>query len=418
MGLFSSLFGGDPTKDLAKAEKLLAEGEARRALDLAKKALDSGADTVTAGARTVIGAARQELVRRALERTATAEASEYWADAAEWLEEALEFVDEGRRAELESRRSELLERARKAELEPELDLDAYREDPQSDDREDGLEAGEGLFHNLIDMLEDGVAAQYSAQSGAFEKAYLAFHDGRFDKARELFELLVDDDLGNTVARFERGRCRLHDGDLAGAREDLEAVWPELGNDPLDRAGHLSVPGLWAETQLGLGEPEPILDRLEDLAHPSKGRAEVVLPYSQALVIAERMEEAEVYLRGALGSFGSIPDLPWLYANVLAKLDRREDAIHCLEAAIAPSCATGNCSRPPLHLPSVRTLIALRLATGEDLERIRALFELLAQGTQGRLTAEDQRRLADYYRQTGNQEAAEEALAQAGGDAPA
>ena len=418
MGLFSSIFGGDPTKDLAKAERLLADGEARRALDLARKALDAGQEAVAAGARTVIGAARQELVRRALERTATAEASEYWADAAEWLDEAIEHADEGSRAELETRRADLLERARKAELEPELDLDAYRSESDAGGEEADFEGDAGLFHNLIDMMEDEVADQYEAQSGAFEKAYLAFHEGRFEQARELFELLVDDDPGNTVARFERGRCRLHDGELAGAREDFEAVWPELGNDPLDRAGHLSVPGLWASTQLGLGEPEPILERLEDLAHPSKGRAEIVLPYSQALVTTEQFEDAEVYLRGTLGSFGSIPDLPWLYANVLAKLDRRDDAIYCLEAAIAPSCSTGNCRRPPLHLPSVRTLIALHLASGEDLDRVRALFELLAQHTQGQLNAEDQQLLALYYRKTGNLEAAEEAMARAGGEATA
>lgn len=416
MGFFSNLFGGDPAKDLDKAQRLLADGEARRALELAQRSHDSGRLTDTAAAASVIAAARQEVTRQALEKAATAEASEYWGDAAEWLQEALEVAEPAQRQALADRRTELIEKQRKADLEPELDLSAYSGGEETLPNDEDF-APEDLFATLTDMFTDRVAEQYSAQSGAFEKAFLAFHEGDFARARELYELLVEDDPENTVARLERGRCRLHDGEPEAARDDFETVWPELGNEPLDRAGQMSIPGLWADAQLAMGEPEPILDRLTELARPSAGRAEVVLPYAQALVITEAFDDAESFLRGALGSFGSIPELPWLYAGVLTRLDRADDAIHCLEAAIAPSCATGNCRQPPLHLPSVRALIGLKLQQGDDLDRARALFELLAQRTQGRLVAEDQRLLADYYQKTGNLEAAEEALAQAGAATP-
>ena len=411
MGFLTSLFGSDPTKDLERADRLLSEGEARRALELAQRVLDGGRLTDSSPAREMVDRAREAVIRDAFERAATAETSEYWDDAAEWLEGVFDVLDDERRHDVEKRHADLLEKARQAAIEPEIDLEAYgssrgmlAEDPEI--------ASENLYDTLVDMLEDGIALQYRAQSGAFEKAFLAFHDGEFSTARELYELLVNDDPGNTVARFERGRCRLHDGDAARALEDFEAVWRELGNDSLDRAATLSVPGLWAEAQLALGETTGILERLKDLARPELGRAEVVLPFAQALALGERFEEAEHYLRRAIGSFPSIPDLPLLYASVLARLERRGDAIQCLEAAIAPSCSTGNCQRPPMHLPSIRTLIAWRLEAGDDLERVRALLEILVQATGGNLGPDDHRMMAAYYDRVGNDEAAAEALRRA------
>lgn len=412
MGFLSSLFGGGPAKNLDRADRLLGEGEARRAHELATRALADGGLDDPGRAEALVERAREAVVGEAFERAAKAEASEYWEDAAEWLEGAFDYLEVDRRQEVEQRHAELLEKARQAALEPEIELGQYQGGARELLHDDPELAPETLYETLVDMLEDGVALQYRAQSGAFEKAFLAFHGGDVSTARELFELLVDDDPGNVVARLERGRCRLHDEDAAAAAEDFDAVWPELGNDPIDRAGVLSVPGLWAEAQLALGGSGEILERLAEIALPEYGRAEVVLPYAQALTLEERFEDAETYLRKAIGTFPSIADLPFLYASVLARLGRRGDAIQMLEAAIAPSCSTGNCQRPPKHLPSIRTLIALRLEEGEDMERVRALLEILAQAAAGRLGSDDHRMMATYYRQVGNATAAEESLVRA------
>ena len=111
---------------------------------------------------------------------------------------------------------------------------------------------------------------------------------------------------------------------------------------------------------------------------------------------------------------------------MARLGRRRDAIACLEAAIAPSCATGDCNAPPLHPASLQRLVSLYVEEvdggvgdggrgvdrEEALERAGALFPLLARAQGGRLGSQQHRLAARWYELSGAPETAARARAEA------
>lgn len=432
MGFLKSLFGGDPAKDLEKGERFLGSGQPHRALEIGRKLLAKGEGEWQARAEALVLSARRSLVENALTMAGESEESEYFEDAVDWLERASEQLadmgEEGRaqRLEVDARRQALVDRIEREEAE-DMVMDVVDVYGLEDDGD-----GDGAlpFEILVDTLRESAAARYLAQGEDFQHAFVAFNHGDTDDAIRMFDALLDRDNGNAVARLERGRCRLLMDDMAGARDDFEAAWESWGDEPLDRAGSLSVPGLWAEAQLALGEPEPIVERLEEAADPDHGRLEATLPYAQALVLTGDLERAEAFLGRAMARFPSNQDLSYLFAGVLVRGGHRDDARAGLEAAIAPSCATGNCARPRKHAPSLRLLVDLYLGkgdldngdvpessaapepTGKDIERAGELMTHLADAVDQRLGAEDFDRIARYRRLLGDDRAAEEAEADA------
>ncbi len=400
MSFLKRLFSGDPQRDLERAAAQLARGEPERALELARRAGQRSEGAVQEQARALVDQAREASSAAALEKASVAESSEYFEDAAEWISVALEHASETRRGELEARRRSLLERAEEAESESWEPPAEAREDSQT-------ELDHGVHYQaLIDMLVEDVADLYASRTPAFRAAYVAFNEGRIADAHEAFEALAAAAGEDPVVRFERGRNRLEVGDAEGAATDFEAAWPEFGDQPLDLAGELSVPGLWAEAMLALSRPEPVIERLASLADPIDA-APLVERYAQALIRAERFEDARDVLAVASNRNPARDAFAYLLALTLDRLGERAAAIDCLEAAIAPSCVTGCASRPK-YLPSFRALASLYLDDESSPERVRELMTEVARALGGRLASGDQALLARYYDQIGDAQAAEQA----------
>ncbi len=401
MSFFKKMFAGDPLRDLERAEALFDDGDAERALELARRAGSRATPADQQRALDLAERARKSLVAGALEKASLAEASEYFEDAAEWLGLALEHAgDEGRKRELEALQKSMLDRAREAEAEP-WELPPEPELEPSTDLDPGAH-----YQALIDMLVEDVAERYETRPVAFRSAYVALNEGLAAEALPAFEVLAEAGGEDPVIRFERGRCRLAVGDAEGAREDFEAAWPAFGDQLLDLTGELSVPGLWAEAMLALGRPEPVIERLADLADPVEAAA-IAERYGQALLAAERFDDARTFLAGASARNSARSLFPYQLARALEQLGQRPAAIDCLETAIAPSCA-GGCGPARMHLPSFRALVALYLEEGGHAERVHELMTRVARALGGRLSSTDHTLLARYYDELGDDEAAEHA----------
>ncbi len=405
MGFFKRLFTSDPRRDLERAEALLAGGNAQRALELARRAEAQALAGDKNRTRALVEQARQALASTALEKASLAESSEYFDDAAEWLAVALEHIDDReQRSSLEELRQRLLERAHESE-------DEAWEPPPEAHTEITTELDPGThYQTLVDMLVEGVAERYDDRPPAFRAAYVALNEGRVAEAHESFEELATAGGDDPVILLERGRSRLASGQAEGAAADLEAAWPAFGDQPLDLAGEMSLPALWADAMLTLGRPQPVIERLAELVDPV-ATAPLCERYAQALLQAEQFAEARAFLTSAVVDNPVRPAFAFQLAGTLDGLGERPAAIDCLETAIAPSCATG-CAPRAKHLPSLRALAALYLEDGSHPQRVHELMTLVAQSLGGRLTGRDHSLLAGYYEQIGDAAAAEQARSHA------
>lgn len=415
MGLLDRLFQSDPRALLERAEGLLDRGDAAQALRLAERALKGGSLAQSSQAEQLVRRARDTLAQAALERADLAEESGFYEDAAEWVEAALEQVDdEGRRDELTRRAAALSERASTEANRRDAAALAEALAPRGPD-EDELDRPpldlDDHYEALLNTLDDDVAERYEDRPEPFRRALVEVNEGRVEAARPVLEELAEAHPGDAVYGLERGRCRLLGGDFADARRDLETVWEVFGDEPLDHARTTSVPAMWAEAMLGLGKAGELLERLDEVAVPGEADESLCHYYALALMVTERYEEARRYLVEVMKVLPAVAEFPRQLAAVLAQLGRRSEAIDTLERAIAPSCSTGSCQRPPKHLPSLRSLAGLHL-DGGDLDRVRALLTHVAEALNGKLEAEDYLLLAEYHQRCGNAESAREAAEQA------
>jgi|GEM_PF-1001920 len=468
MGLLN-LFRKDAGAALDKAESRLQSGNLVGALDLARKHIQDKDPGQRERAQELVTRSRQALIRSSLEKADAAEASGDPADAADWIRAALQHVtDDDRREELEARHQELEQKAEQSGLEPDWDAAVRRDREEIEEQRDAeeYEAGdtedddalaarieetapetaepveldpieaEIRFDLLVDTLNDEVGERYADRGDDFRRAYLAINDGEPERALGTLDELLAADPGDPVLHLERGRCRFMTDDAAGARDDLEMAWEALGDDHLDRAESLRLPTLWAEASLVSGEPEPVLERLGELARPEAGDGDLTAVYGHALVQDGRLDEAREFLVRAGEAFPKRQDLPLVLAQVLAVLGERQLAIQLLERSVAPSCAGGNCSKPPLHLPSLRALAALhlglvphpvspvespsaeeRMALPDDdaytpqaanLDRVEDLMRWIAGAQGGRLSGIDHFLAARYHDLVGDEPRAAEA----------
>ena len=426
MGFLNKLFGGDPRKDLDRAAKLL-EREPARALELARKAREGGSGPdVLRRADDLIATARRAVIDQAVAQADRAEASDYLEDAAEWLTTVLDEAVGDQRRELKKRRDALLQthqaqidEERRAELrKPFDDLQAEVEDAKADAKAHSDEDDEeydpeidGAFDVLAGMLDDVLADRYYEQSDEFRRALVTLHEGKVDEALAALDGLVEAAQDNPVLRLERGKGRLLQGDGTGARSDFEVAWEHLGDGHIDLAGNQSLPGLWAEACLEAGEPETVIARLAEDSDPRQTGVDVVLPFSRALMDAEKFDAARTYLELAAKTYPKQPDFAFLLSIVLDGQGQRGQAIEVLEMSVRPSCSSGNCAAPPKHLPSLRALTRLLLEE-DELERARGYLMHVVQARGGNLGAEEHRLSADYFRRAGDHEKAAEAEATA------
>lgn len=395
MGLFQRLIGSSPERQLAKAARHLENGRPAEALDLARRA---ARETGAHEAEQMVETARRGLVAHALEQAERAESSEYFEDAAEWLQTARQECDPDQREELESRITELRSQAADAETWEDL-LD------EAEGGETGAEAGgefspedlDNRFEALLGILEDPVADRYRDLGDEFRSAVLAVEEGRGELAIEQLEPLLARHADDPVLQLTRGRALLQTGDADTAQQALDLAWRGLGSEPLDRSGLFSVPALWAEATLARQRPEEVVERAGDLAVATVDSPEgrdhpLVQLVIEALLGLERFEEAKDLAQIAARRFSSESEFSRLLAMSLYRLGGRNEAIGVLEQAIAPSCASGSCSRPPVHLASIRTLASLYLdpdfEPSSDGPRVEELVGILARTQGGRLTPAD------------------------------
>ena len=357
MGLLGRLFGGgDPAKDLDKARQAL-EHDPARAMALARKLVDSD---VGDGARELIAQARVKLFERAIAMADEAEESEYFEDAAEWLDRALEQLpDEGQRSQIETRRQTLLDKAAAADEEPWQEVETEEEQEDQAPFETGAHV-----EALIGMMNETIADRYDEQDEAFRAALGSLLEGEVEAASEALDALAEAHPDNGVVHLERGRARLILGNVEGARDDFAIAWQDLGSTPLFDGRAESAPGLWADAQLSLGEAEPVLEKLDDIADPGDRRADLSVPFATALVATEHFEEAERYLRRARREMPGVHDLTHLHATVLVRRDDPQTAIMALESVVGPACAGGTCRPAAMHVPSLQLLVALHREHGK------------------------------------------------------
>jgi len=412
------LFRKDPAQLLARAEKLIGRQEAVRAFDLLAPLREDPNPDIRARAAALEDRAHDAVLDAALERANDAETGGEVAEAADWLTSALEHCrDPEQRAELEGWRASLLARAAekreiapgvKAWIPPPLDLEP-ESDPEPEKESFAGKPAQGGYALLVETLTEEAAARYAGRPRRFREACLAIQEGRPAVARAALEELLAEAPDDPVYRLERGRCRFMLGDAAGAREDLEAVWPSFGDAPFDREGLCSVPSLWAEALLDMGEPEPVLERLRDLADPRAGNSRLALLYAMALVAAGEVEAARDFLAEAAGYFPGDGELAYNLAGLQAGLGEDRAAIAILERLVAPNF--DGSERPP-DLPVLRLLAALYLDQGGPLDMVGGLLKRATEGRAGRLDSEDYHLLARYQEALGDPEGARKSTAAA------
>lgn len=415
MSWLRRLFGKDPAEILEAARRRLSDGDPARALELARK-LERHRDLGVRGeAAALMQQARDALVARSLDRAGGAEKAGDVEDAADWIRAALQHLGQGiQRTELENRLENLEDRARRTDRPWTSDAQEEAEGMSEEVPEGAAEISlEDRYHMLVSMFDDRFAERWEGRSVEFQQAVVDLNEGDVSRALATLEDLAARHPGDPVLLFERGRARLLEEKWAGAREDFEAAWTTFGDQALDRAGSLSMPLLWAEAVLGQGDAGALLDRLREQAMPAAGNPDLTYLYAQALVQAARLEDARDLLLAARQRYPSRQDFPHALAELLADMEERQAAIRVLELAVAPSCASGSCSRPPLHPPSLRLLATLHLdavekGEGGSLQRVEDLLFWLNHGLGGRLQAADLRLVARYHQLAGDSEAAEEA----------
>lgn len=404
MSWLDRLLGKDPAEELARAERFLAGGEPVRALEIARR-LDRSRDmAVRSQAASLLQQARDALVSKTLANAEEAEKAGDPADAADWIRAALHHLGDGvQRAELETRLEVLENRIEEAPVRSLLGRD---EAEPSLGMEMELDV-DTRYEMLMGMLVEDVVHRYEDRSAAFREAVVEINEGEAEPALSKLDDLVARNGSDPVLHFERGRARLMLERWTGAREDFEAAWTRLGDEPLDLGESLSVPLLWAETVLGQGDAGALLDRLRELAAPEAGNPELSALYVQALLSRDRRDEARELLIALCRRHRSRQDFSHVLASLMAQDGETMAAVRLLETSVKPSCAGGSCSKPPLHLPSLRLLAKLHLDADSPPSRVEELLMWIAHAQGGKLAAPDHRLMARYHEAMGDPDAGRE-----------
>ncbi|MEM6457143.1 MAG: hypothetical protein AAF772_18790, partial [Acidobacteriota bacterium] len=274
MGLFD-LFRSDPAADLTKAERMLDDGDAVRALERARKVRNKATDDddLRARADALVDRAQTQLRTRALETADERESNELFEEAADWLDIAMSHArDDAEREAFDARRTALLARAEEARERAARLAEASDRGVGEDDDDLPVIDLDAHYDTLVDMLTPEVGARYADRPAAFRTAWLQLNEGEAEPAEPVFEALAAETPDDPVLRLERGRCRMLLGRPADAIDDLAHAWEALGDAPLDRAGTLTAPLLWAEAQLAAGDPASVVTKLADRVDPDRDDA--------------------------------------------------------------------------------------------------------------------------------------------------
>jgi len=417
MALFG-LFSGkkDLFSDLYKIEGLLAKGNKTKAYRR-MESLRKNLDTESLGKTQELYLKIQDSFREEyLLKAKTVEDKGLFADAAEWVGMAADFCpDKQQRETLLDRQDTLLDKDEALEqvVEEDVDVPVCRVQEEnisiSVNEEEHLEALFNMFkpeiasyyHDLPQKHREAVAALYRGESDSFltqaDELLKTFED-----AYALPEASCD-----AVILLERARTLMAQGHYEEARVDLDKIWDFFGTDSLDLAGNTSIPFLWSDCSLQLNEPDKVLDRCHAMISVKNGNPNLILLIGIALGDTGHPEEA-VDLLLEMSKRNDMPEFIYYAARILNAEGEWKNAISVLEKKVTPSCVTGQCYAPPMHLPSLHLLVSIYVEHKVGLERA---HELLVEGgrrLRGYPSKEHLTLWAHYFEATGEEKLAKQA----------
>jgi len=412
MGFLRSVLGKDWGAELDRAEALLEAGDAVQALEIARRARKKGAALAPRAAK--LAAVAMDGVRDlAIANSATAEAKGDLQDAIEWLDSAvLHESDDAARSEFALKIQQLRDRIDGLGVDESVSVGEIEQQIESaDDLEMGIdEAGVGLdlqtsYEMLVDTVAEPLQSEYRSRAPEFQQALIDLNEGRAAAALEVLDPLAQESPDDGVLRLETGRARWFLGDGEGALADLDAAWSQLGDQGLDSVDRTTVSLLWAELAFELNRDAEVVERLRRLADlEGESRVGDCYFFARALVDTESYEEAEPYLRSAMGRLPNSHEFKFLLTEVLRELDREPEAVELLEEIVSVGCLVG-CSRDQIFPPAFWSLAGIYARTSGQLERSR---ELLVMGTNfqsGQLKASNYSVMESYFEASGDRDSA-------------
>lgn len=430
MGFFGRLFRRDPATDFERARSMAERGELVRALEIATDARRNLDDRDDAGLAQrlddFLAETRRRLIASIRASADESAADDDYEDALAWLDAAQEHArhlsDGTLDRQLAEQRDELERQSHQASRRP----PRSRPKPQGPDPEPEGDATQAEIEadlyteSLLGTLAERLVPLYEAQPDAFRVAWVALNMGRFDEALEGFDALVAASPDDPVLRLERGRGRLFTGEPEAAREDFDPAWKALGSEPVDAAGELTIPQLWVESSLMAQDSAAVVERLEGQEDAIPEDPQLAVLVGHALLALDRPDDARQLLAATYPLHPKRPDVSHLLAVSLDKTGERSQAIDLLERSVAPSCASGSCSKAPVHPDSFRTLATLHLqAAAEDddagrerrADRVRELVRHVAIAQNG-LAEGDHVLLAQAFELDGDTDSAAHEMAEA------
>jgi len=402
MGLFSKLFKKDPQEELARLEAMIKMGEhGEKTLKLALK-LEASSDTSIQGRASQLATqVKASHIADYLESASRSEANGNTADAIDWMKTALPLATGTEKENILLRIRNLEEGDSNTPARPLISARTKSDPVESDEDEIDFDMH---FDMLMGMFEPHVADLYQSLPRQFHEAFVTFNSGDVPRAKEIIQPMLEAKPNDPVLQLERGRCAKFDGDYELARDLFAKAWPHFGDIALDHSQTLSIPTLWADVMLELGESEEVIRCLEPLADPKNDFPLMSQTYALALEDAGHYPEAKKFLVSAGSRFNHSANFPFLLSRVMVSMDDANGAINVLEHTAGAACSSGNCGTGIKHPASIRMLISLYLSHGKNLPRVGELLMHLESGLKGMLSKEDLLMTAEFHRLSGDSEA--------------
>lgn len=411
------VFGRDPGKTVAKARRLLADGDALAALRMARKAQERARPPLSAELAELVEQARESVVREAMERAEVSVAEGLIDDAVEWLLGALDQAVEGDlRTEVQERLTALRHGA--GEL-ADVGLPAERDAGEQAAEEPAAagpsaagdasgEAGgavaadpqaiDHLYELYVGTLRPDLQPLYAERPPAFRRALVALNEGdHHGEPVAALLAMAEEAPDDPVLRLERARLHLARGDDEEALPDLAAAAEGLGDEPLDgETWALSIAALWCVAAQELGDHAGVLERLESLGEITLRDPALTTLYADALVDSGETDEAARFLDESVSAFPGNSHLALRLAQLERVRGNAETALEVLEGSFRRACAACGHSRPDVEPEFLRLLAVLYLERGGPLERAGDVLRMLEAARGGELGPDDWRLAARFH----------------------
>ena len=379
MALFKGLGGKTAADHEKRADELFAEqawGKAKLEYEKALDKLESVADPETAVVKHLKEQVRrscQALAEEHIESGRDLMKSGFPEDAAGMFDLALELCEDD---QTRARITDLLEKCRPAaEWGPVKPAESGEPDTESFLPPD---LAEDHFAVLCGMLPDELQDIYAGYGPAFQKGYVALHEGRFDQAAELLEAAqqeTPDDSG--YISLELAGAYFNLGRLDEARGLLETF---IEHHPEALPGYEMLSEIYWEQK----DFENARRLLKNCPQPLQSSAAFVVLYGETLRRQAQYEEATRWLTDHLQAHGWNDKIAITLASVYEQSEKRDEAL-AIYASYMNNCR-GCGAQTPLEVE--RKYADLSLAGGNHSDQILEIYLALAR--------KDPANAVDYY----------------------